>query len=73
MRSNVQNITERLAALLQPPAKLDRYDEMAIDMIASAASLSFKDARELIAAQLRLVHCEGERAGIEACRKAVAS
>jgi hypothetical protein len=64
MRSTVPNLSDRLAALLAPVPKLDRYDDMAIDISAEASSLSFKEARELIAARLRLLHTQGLEAGV---------
>ena len=65
MRSLSPNLSDRLAALLAPVPKLDRFDNMAIDIIAEASSLPFKDAREIIAARLRLLHKEGEVVGLK--------
>lgn len=56
MRSVVPNLSERLTALLAPPAKLDDFDNLAIDIIGEATSHPFKEARTLIAERLRLLH-----------------
>jgi hypothetical protein len=71
MRDLAPTLSDRLTALMAPPSKLDRFDEMAIDMIAHASSLSFKEARELIAAQLRLLHAQGQTAGAAELMKVV--
>ena len=64
MRSTAP-FSDRLIAALQPAEKLDRFDELAIDIINVAQTAPFKDARKLIAAMLRLQHTEAVLAGAE--------
>jgi hypothetical protein len=69
--ASVSSLAERLASLSKAP-KLDRFDDMAVDMIGYASALSFKEARELIAAQLRLLHVEGQIEGIREAKGVLA-
>lgn len=57
--------SERLLAAMRPAPKLDRFDDMAIEMVAYANSLPFKEARTLIALQLRVLHQQGIVEGLQ--------
>jgi hypothetical protein len=46
-----------------PVAEFDRFDRLALDLIAGTAGCTISEARELIAAELRVMHSEGRCAG----------
>lgn len=64
----------RLASAMQPLPSLDTFDLLAIDIITEAWSLPHKEARELIAARLRVLHatgvCEGGKQTANAVTRA---
>lgn len=44
-------------------AEFDRFDRLALDLIAGIAGSTISEARALIAAELRVMHSEGRCAG----------
>lgn len=61
MQRNAVSLTDRLHALMAPIPKLDRFDELALDIMADASGKPFREARESIAARLRALASEAAR------------